>query len=174
MDLFDGTRLDGWEHLGDGGVEVVDGVLRTRGGMGLLWYRARQFADFELEVGWRVRHGADNGGVFVRFPDPRGDVWNPVDEGYEVQILDDPAAGDRATAAIYRLAAPTAHASRPPGQWNRFVIRAVGQRYTVTLNGTLVTTYDGDRALRGHIGLQNHDEASLVEYRAVRVTELAG
>lgn len=174
MDLFDGSGLDGWEHIGDGGFELVEGTLVTRGGMGLLWYRPRQFGDVVLEVEWRVRSVADNGGVFLRFPDPQGDPWNPVEQGYEVQILDDPDAGDRATAAIYRFAAPTSPASHPPGEWNRFAIRAEGQDYTVTLNDVVVTRFRGDRSLRGHVGLQNHDDESVVEYRAVRVTELAG
>ena len=172
MDLFDGTGLAGWDHVGDGGFELADGTLETRGGMGLLWYRDHEFADFDLTLEWRVRSAADNGGVFVRFPEPRGDPWNPVDEGYEVQILDDPGAGDRATGAVYRLAAPSSHASQPTGEWNRFEIRAVGHDYTVTLNGTVVTRYRGDRRLRGHVGLQNHDDGSRVQYRAVRVTEL--
>lgn len=35
--LFNGRNLDGWEHVGPGSFVVEDGLLKTRGGMGLLW-----------------------------------------------------------------------------------------------------------------------------------------
>lgn len=36
--LFNGRDLTGWEHVGPGGFVVEDGLLKTEGGMGLLWY----------------------------------------------------------------------------------------------------------------------------------------
>ena len=45
-------------------------MLVTEGGMGLLWYSARQFGNFELQVDWRVTKKSDNSGIFVRFPAP--------------------------------------------------------------------------------------------------------
>jgi hypothetical protein len=35
--LFDGRSLDGWEHVGPGRFVVENGMLRTEGGMGLLY-----------------------------------------------------------------------------------------------------------------------------------------
>jgi hypothetical protein len=49
-------------------------------------------------------------------------------------------------------------------------ITAVGQKYTVRLNGKLINTYTGSRALEGMIGLQNHTDE--VSFRNVRVKEL--
>lgn len=172
MDLFDGETLAGWRHAGAGGFEVVEGALEARGGMGLLWYPARQLADFVLELEWRTTRPTDNGGVFVRFPDPGDDPWVAVHEGYEVQILDEADEPERRTGSIYTFAAPTMAASRPPGTWNSFVISVRQQDYEVELNGHLVTRHHGDRRLRGHVGVQNHDERSRVQYRALRVTEL--
>jgi hypothetical protein len=39
---------------GAGGFEVVDGVLESCGGMGLLWWGERAFRDFTLDVHWQV------------------------------------------------------------------------------------------------------------------------
>ncbi|HKC12869.1 MAG TPA: family 16 glycoside hydrolase, partial [Vicinamibacteria bacterium] len=36
--LFNGKDLTGWKHVGPGGMTVEDGLLRTHGGMGLLYW----------------------------------------------------------------------------------------------------------------------------------------
>lgn len=171
--LFDGATLDGWTHAGPGEFEVVGGLLQTRGGLGLLWYSAREFGDFLLELDWRVTASTDNSGVFVRFPDPGGDPFVAVDRGYEIQINDNPGGDPQKTGAVYGFQAATARASRPVGQWNHYAIQAVGGNYTVRLNGVLVNQFAGidpNRAGRGYLGLQNHDPGSTVQFRAIRVT----
>lgn len=42
--LFDGHTLEGWEHVGPGKFVIEDGLLRTEGGMGLLWYSRKSSA----------------------------------------------------------------------------------------------------------------------------------
>lgn len=158
---------------GPGGFTVVGGALVSHGGMGLLWYERRRFRDFELEVDWRVAQRCANSGVFLRFPDAPGAPLDAVASGYEVQIDDcDPDGAHQRTGAIYDLAPARRPASRPAGRWNRFRIRAVGQRYTVFLNGARVTDFEGTRALAGYVGLQNHDPGSRVSFRRIRVRTL--
>jgi hypothetical protein len=175
VSLFNGATLDGWQQAGPGGFTVVDGALQSFGGMGLLWYTEKQFGDFILKVDWKVLHFSDNSGVFVRFPDPGDDPWSAVDNGYEVQI-DDVGAPNGApidkTGAIFSFAAPTKVASNPVGEWNFYEIHAVGQRYTVILNGSDVTDFIGQRSTMGYVGLQNHDDTSTVTFRNVRIMEL--
>jgi hypothetical protein len=48
--LFDGKSLDGWEHVGPRKMVLDDAVLRTEGGMGLLWYTRETFGDRALRV----------------------------------------------------------------------------------------------------------------------------
>jgi hypothetical protein len=171
--LFDGTGLDGWTMAGPGELVMVDGALETRGGMGLLWYSARQFDDFVLRLEWQVASVSDNGGVFVRFPDPQGDPWSAVHQGYEVQILDDAPEPVRRTGAVYTFAGPNDVLSLPPGEWNRMEVTAEGHDLRVVINGRPAATWRGDRQLTGYIGLQNHDDRSLVRYRDV-VVEVLG
>ena len=48
--------------------------METVGGLGMLWYSAKEFGDFSLKLQYkevRTDSGWSNGGVFVRFPDPR-------------------------------------------------------------------------------------------------------
>jgi hypothetical protein len=60
-DHFDGVTLDSWKMADPGRFVVVgDGVMRTEGGMGLLWYSARRYRDFILCLEWKAASSNDN------------------------------------------------------------------------------------------------------------------
>lgn len=104
--IFDGTDLTGWVHIGPGHFESEpDGSIRSVGGMGLLWYSARSYRDFVVQVEYKSEQAKSNSGVFVRFPEPREDPWNPVYEGHEIQICDTPTEPKHRTGAIYDIKA---------------------------------------------------------------------
>ncbi len=177
--LFDGETLDGWSQAGPGGFEVGEcGLLQPHGGMGLLWYDQQTFADYVMQVDFRVQDPADNSGVFVRFPDPQGDAGNPVDEGHEIQIYDATDDPLTRTGSIYTFAPAEPLATNPVGEWNTMEIEVTGQEYRVVLNGTEVATYtgDGSRPLEGYVGLQNHSDGQAagesVEFRNVWINDL--
>lgn len=182
LKLFNGIDLDGWRQAGPGGFRIDNGTLATEGGMGLLWYAARQFGNFELRVDWKATKKSDNSGIFVRFPAPAvsnqtgGDPRVAIKYGYEIQIDDEGAPdgdGSHKTGAIYGVQPPAKIASRPPGEWNTFLIRAEGQIYNVTLNGEpVIENFEGGRALRGHIGLQNHSSRDQIFFRNIMATPL--
>jgi Domain of Unknown Function (DUF1080) len=173
IELFNGKDMTGWRHIGPGEFVVEEGALVTRGGMGLLWYEAKRFRDFVLEVEWKVHGQCNNSGIFVRFPDRSDDPRYSVENGYEVQVCDCDKNGLMyQTGAIYNFSPARKVASKPAGQWNLYEIRVVGQHYTVTLNGERVNEFDGSRGREGFIGLQNHDLLSRVSYRRVRVKEI--
>lgn len=177
IQLLNDVNLDGWWQAGPGGFRIDNGTLMTMGGIGLLWYSARQFGNFELTVDWKVTKRSDNSGVFVRFPapivpnDPDGDPQVAVNQGYEIQIDDEGAPdGDmiHKTGAMYGIQRPAKIASRPPGEWKTFVIRVEEQIYNVTLNGEpVIINFKGNRSLRGHIGLQNHSSKDRVFFRNI-------
>jgi hypothetical protein len=171
--LFDGRTKAGWTMTGPGRFTVRRGALVSSGGMGLLWFNRRRFRDFELQIDWKVAEQCDNSGVFVRFPARPRSPADAVASGYEVQVDDcDPRGLRYQTGAIYDQAAASELASRPAGSWNRFVIRVVGQRYTVVLNRRRVTRFTGSRGRVGYVGLQNHDPGSEVSFRRIRVRPL--
>ena len=173
IELFNGKDLTGWKHIGPGSFTVEDGALATHGGMGLLYYEARTFRDFTLEVEWKVKNNCNNSGIFVRFPEKSDDPRYSVDHGYEIQIDDCDKKGLKyQTGSIYDHHEATRVASKPAGQWNKYEITIVGQHYTVVLNGEKVNEFDGERGREGYIGLQNHDPISQVSFRAVRIKEI--
>ena len=48
--LFNGKDLTGWVMVGPGRFVVENGLLKTEGGMGLLYYRGQKFANQSLRV----------------------------------------------------------------------------------------------------------------------------
>ncbi|MGA2630704.1 MAG: DUF1080 domain-containing protein [Terriglobia bacterium] len=191
--LFNGKDLSGWEHVGPGSFVVGQGMLKTEGGMGLLWYTREKFGNVVLRVVYKTSHLEDNSGVFIRIPEPPADPWYAVHHGYEVQILEKPPAGMpedpyHTTGAIYSLAKALARAAKPPGEWNTMEIGIEGPTTTVVLNGVKVNEYrEGDavpprlrqyeperrpRPDSGYIGLQNHHSDAEVYFREVDVRPL--
>ncbi len=184
--LFNGENLNGWTHVGDGAFLLEDGLLKTEGGMGLLWYTEQKIRDAQIRVEYMSPEG-DNAGVFIRIPERPTEPWMPVNRGYEVQI--DPEADDyHATGVLYSL---TEAKTRPdqPGTWNTMTITLDGDRTMVHVNGVLVTDYTegepvpekqedyepdrGPRPTEGYIGLQNHGDEDVVCFRSVAMRPLS-
>ncbi len=183
--LFDGKSLEGWEHVGEGEFILEDGLLKTQGGMGLLWYTGKKLKNAELRV---VYKGADqsNAGVFIRIPKKPTEPWMPVNRGYEVQI-DDRQDEFHRTGVLYSFTRAEASPGKA-GEWNEMVITLQDDRTKVEVNGVLVTDfkegtpvpekvkdYEPDRGRRpkaGYIGLQNHGAEDVIYFKEVSYRKL--
>ncbi|MFF3323610.1 ThuA domain-containing protein [Streptomyces sp. NPDC002889] len=176
-DIFNGRTLEGWKQAGPGRFDVTGGELRTQGGMGMLWYQAKELKAYSLKLDWKME-GDDNSGVFVGFP-ASDDPWSAVNNGYEVQI-DATDAADRTTGAVYGFRSANTKVRdqvlRPPGQWNSYEIRVRGERLQIFLNGVKIndfTNTDPARSLEdGYIGIQNHGADDQVSFRDIQLKEL--
>ncbi|WP_327122142.1 ThuA domain-containing protein [Streptomyces sp. NBC_01341] len=176
--LYNGSTT-GWSQAGPGSFTNTDATLTSTGGMGLYWYRAKEFASYSLKLDWRMP-GDDNSGVYVGFP-ASDDPNSAVNQGYEIQI-DATDSADRTTGAIYGFRSadiPARDAAlNPPGSWNTYEIRVEGERLQVFLNGTRIndfTNTDPVRSLaQGYIGIQNHSTSDDVAFRNIRIKELGG
>jgi len=168
--LWDGTSTNGWHGatlpgFPDHGWTIRDGVLSvdaatggesTNGGDIIT---REEFANFELELDFRITPGANSGIKY--FVDPQlgptlGLAGSAI--GLEFQILDDerhPDAklgvrGNRTAGSLYdlipatNLDEPGRSAKRvlPPGEWNRARIVATGRHVEHWLNGVKVVEYD--------------------------------
>lgn len=186
--LFNGKDLDGWEHVGPGELVLENGLLRTVGGMGLLWYTRETFGDCILRVVYKTEAENTNSGVFIRIAEPPVDEWVGVHKGYEVQILNTAKDDYHITGAIYSLAPAQARPWKAPGEWNVMDIHMDGELVKVYLNDTLVTDFDpsqpvpekkmwyeperGPRPTHGYIGLQNHDDTCVAYFREASIRPL--
>jgi len=170
--------------VGPGRFLVENGVMKTEGGMGLLYYTREKFGNCTIRVVFKTASKNANSGVFIRLPEPPPDPWYAVHNGYEVQI---DAGGDdwHSTGAIYSMAKVITRNQKPMGQWNTMDIILDGQTTRAVLNGKKVMEFHGGdpvperkrwfepvrgpRPDSGYIGLQNHDARSLVYFRQVSV-----
>ncbi|MDH5398409.1 MAG: DUF1080 domain-containing protein [Cyclobacteriaceae bacterium] len=183
--LFDGKSLEDWTHVGDGEFVIEDGMLKTTGGMGLLWYNGRKIEKSVIKVVYMSPEGR-NSGVYIRIPEEPTEPWMPVNKGYEVQI-DDRLDDYHITGVLYSLTKAKAKPSKS-GEWNTMEITIDGPRTVVHVNGELVTDftegdevpdkkedYEPDRGPRpesGYFGLQNHADEDLVYFKEVSVKPL--
>jgi hypothetical protein len=175
--LFNGSDLSGWVVMHGGEWTVEEGVLVGRNGKNWStdpevsgsWLRSeREYEDFILDFEYAIR---GNSGVFLRSATEK----NPAFTGYEMQILSDhgrePAIWS--SGGLYDVVTASKNMSRPAGEWNQVRVLYEGDRIQIIWNGELVVDFhEANRSRRGHIGLQNHDDDSVVKFRNIRITEL--
>lgn len=147
--------------------QVVDGAL-VFDGKGDSLCTAKDYADVELHVDWKIKTKGDSG-IYLR-GSPQIQIWDPerwpVGSGGLYNNKKNPRK-------------PLVCADLPVGQWNRFRIRMVGEKVTVHLNDQLVTDnvtlenyWNRKQPIfpTGQIELQNH--GNTLWFRNVYVREL--
>jgi 3-keto-disaccharide hydrolase len=182
--LFNGKDISDWKHVGPGAFTVENGMLKTQGGMGLLWYTHAKLGNTTIRVVFKTTTPTDNSGVYIRMPEEPNDPWYGVHNGYEVQI---DAAGDEwhCTGALYSLSQVSKRTQKPIGEWNTMDIVLKGQETIVYLNGQKINDFVGNQSVpprkqwfepvrgprpdMGFIGLQNHDNKSAIYFKEVSV-----
>jgi len=167
---------------------VKDAMMKTEGGMGMLWYTREKIAHATIRVVFKLTAKESDSGVFIRIPEKPTEPWMPINRGYEVEIGDWPDDYS-CTGVLYTFTKALARPIKPIGEWNAMDITLDGPRTVVYLNNVKVTdftegrpvpakpagSHDPDRGPRpdsGFIGLQNHP-GSEVYFKEVSVTPLS-
>jgi hypothetical protein len=144
--------------------KVADDAL-VYDGKGNSLCTARDYGDFELLVDWKIHPGGDSG-IYLR--------GSP-----QVQIWDRPEGSGGLYNNQKNPSQPSKKADRPPGEWNRFRIRMIGDKVTVFLNGELVVDnvtmenyWERDKPIypTGAIELQHHGDT--LYFKNIYVREL--
>lgn len=193
--LFNGKDHTGWKCNNGKPIAtpIEDGALVPYKSGGYVIIHEKKFADFILkcDVKWEAEHC--NSGIFFRIEDPD----DPVNTGFEIQVMSGTGTGKHQFGAIYDLVANTEHAGNDTGEWNSVEIRCEGPHISVTLNGRLVAQMNCDdfvtpgvcpdgqrhkyqldgkpRAIKdfarvGYVGFQDHGQK--VWYKNVKILEL--
>lgn len=170
----------------------ADGVLRSVPGRRVDLVTRAEYEDFELELEWKVAHGANSGIMYGVSEAAAETYWS----GPEMQINDDPHHPDGLEAktsagGLYDLIGPARRdLLRPTGEFNRVRLVSRGGHVEHWLNGVRVVAYEWDspemRALirgtkfataplfmkkrLGHIALQS--EGDEVWFRAIHIRRL--
>jgi hypothetical protein len=176
--LFDGKTTHGWRNFKQSGVapgwKVIDGALTRAAAPAGDLMTVDQYDSFELSLEYSIsREG--NSGVLFHVTEELG---APFATGPEVQILDNPNAGDPQKAGwLYQLYPAKVDATKPVGQWNHLRIIVTPQKCETYMNGVKYYEYvkgskDWDqrvakskfaewpqfgKATRGYIDLQDHN-----------------
>ncbi len=191
--LFNGKDLKGWARiprfestpLGDKpGFVVQDGLLVSLAGIPSedIWYTRTRIGNATLRVVYKVSGSKDNSGIFIRIPEAPKSEDDAINKGIEVQIGD---TGDEwhSTGVLYSMTQAKARPYKPAGEWNTLEIAMKGLRTIVTLNGVVVTDYDGispvppkkgryepDRGPRpetGYIAVQHYGSSGTVWFKEI-------
>jgi hypothetical protein len=190
--LFNGVDLSGWKHVGPGNMIVEDSLIKTQGGMGLLYWTGGKIGNCKLHVEWQMQKENSNSGIFIKIPVEPREEWMPVNYGYECQIDNKPELSKEDdyhyTGTLYSLTKPLAKPGKPGKEWNSTDITIDGPHVTVFVNGVKVTDFKegdavperkfdfepqrGPRPDSGYFGLQNHGKDDVVFFRKVEMKPL--
>ena len=144
--LFNGKDLVGWQQIGPGSFVVQDGMMKTQGGMGMLWYAQEKIAHATIRVVFRLATRKSDSGVFIRIPEKPTEPWMPINRGYEVEIGDWPDDFS-CTGVLYTFTKALARPIKPIGEWNTMDITIDGPRTIVYLNAIKVTDFTEGQAV---------------------------
>ena len=190
--LFNGKDLDGWAFApatpGQEGFAVNNGLLETTPpGKAMLWYTRQKIGNATIKVVYKMSNERGNSGVFIRTPIEPATEADAIHKGIEVQI-DNRDDDWHCTGVLYSMTKALARPYKPAGEWNTMEITLRGLRTIVKVNGVLVTDYDGVSAVpdksksyepergprpeSGYIGLQHHDNTSVISFKEISVTPL--
>ncbi len=168
--LFDGKSLEGWESHptfaapATGEWSVEDGTITCPGTTAGWLATDATFSDFNLRLQFRGTEKV-NSGVFLRSEK----AGQPHQTGYELQIWDYQPQGYNTGSLVGSLKASPVKII--PDKWNTYEITAVGDHFTIVLNGkTLLDARDSKHA-SGVIGLQCQKD-NHIQFRNIRLLPL--
>jgi hypothetical protein len=188
--LFNGQDVSGWKcNNGKEPADTVveDGTLVPFKSGGYVLIYDKPFGDFILKCDVKMPAQC-NSGVFFRIGTPS----DPVQTGFEMQVLNSPGISRNGWGSIYDLVAPEKNNIKPTGEWNSITITCKGPHITIATNGEEVakincdewtepaTRLDGskhkfraaikDFPREGYLGFQDH--GAKVWYKNVKILEL--
>lgn len=154
---------------------VEDGEL-VNDGEGAYLTTDADYGDAEFRLEYRTVAGADSG-IYLRGC-PQVQIWDATEAGGKWGLGADKGSGGLWNNEKHPRLPPRV-ADRPFGEWNTLVIRMLGERVSVTLNGVVTADdlvmenyWDRGRPLpaRGPLQLQTH--GGEIRFRNLRVREI--
>ncbi|MCK0158288.1 DUF1080 domain-containing protein [Cellulophaga sp. F20128] len=186
VSLFDGTTLTGWETVKKQNAslwKVTDSTLI--GGDGTIkipentyLYTTQQFQDFEFRFLFKLTGdhstGLINSGVQYRSIIKDNHIIGyqaDIGKGYWGDIYDEHRRGKLVSGDLSTLK----HILNEDG-WNSYIIRCVGNKHELYINGVKTVEYlekDSFIPSKGVIGIQLHSGGNAkIEFKHITITEL--
>ena len=162
--LLDGTKIEGWNRVGNANWRVAEGAVEANMGSGFL-VSPMSYGNFQMRVEIWVDPDA-NSGVFIRCQDP-----NKIGAAtcYEVNVYDKREGQEYRTGGIVDHA-KVLNKVDAGGKWNTLEITAQGPKLTVSLNGIRTAETESKVFAKGPFALQYG--AGTVKFRKVEIRPL--
>ncbi len=173
--LFSGKNLKGWVvpegNKKSGWYKAVNKELRIQSGpeqKGSILWTKKSFKDFEIELEFQFGEGVVDTGVHLRNMDQ-------IQIGISGSLKRDMTGSPYIPKKGYPVEAKGVSELLKSEDWNAMKIRAVGNDYTVWLNGKRVMNYNSETAIEsGPVGLQLHGKRDMsVKYRNIRLRKVS-
>ncbi|WP_166821551.1 3-keto-disaccharide hydrolase [Thalassoroseus pseudoceratinae] len=137
--LFNGEDYTGW--MCNNGKEIAspieDHAMVPYKSGGYLIIHKEPVSDFILKCDVKMPEQC-NSGIFFRVADPK----DPVQTGFEMQVMSGKGTGYHDFGAVYDLAKPALNAASPTGEWTAIKLICKGPHVQVIVNGKVTTETD--------------------------------
>ena len=173
--IFDGDDLDHWQIPKDNVWWTMDkGSLWAKSDKeqkgSILWTK-ENYKDFIVQMDFKFGEGTVDSGIFMRGDDER----NPqIQIGESGSLKRDMTASPYVPKSGYPVEAKGIEALLKMNDWNTIRAKAIGNTYSVWLNGKEVMQYIlVDANLEGPIGIQLHPNREMtIQFKNILVTRL--
>ncbi|HEA22623.1 hypothetical protein LCGC14_0991490 [marine sediment metagenome] len=170
--IFNGKDLKGWT-VPENNIwwSVDDGMLMAKSGpekKGTIVWTKKEYKDFVIETDFKYGEGTVDTGIFLRNEDQQ------IQMGISGSLKKDMTGSPYIPGKGYPVEAEGVADVLKPKDWNTIKVRAVGNVYTVWINGAEVLNYEStDVPEEGPIGLQCHPGNEMqASFRNIRVGEI--
>ena len=153
--LFNGKGLSGWS--------VVDGLELSGRGPRSYLFSPGTYRNFILQFEAKLNAKGDSGIVL------RSTLETGEPKGYEVQLCNSGNAPQK-TGSLYNFQ-KILERTVADDEWSTQTIVAIGKRILIEVNGKLLVDYTDKESTygEGHIAFQQHDHASQVNFKNIRI-----
>ena len=170
--LFNGSDFSGWQEPENNiWWTIEDGVLIGKNDLelkGSILWTSKEYKDFILQLDFRFGPGSVDSGVFIR------KVSEQIQIGVSGSLNRDMTCSPYVAGKGYPVEGVGVAALLKQDDWNTVRIQAVGNVYTVTLNGKQVLEYPSlTAAEKGPLGLQIHPDRDMqISFKNILIAEI--
>ncbi|MDN5203412.1 DUF1080 domain-containing protein [Fulvivirgaceae bacterium BMA10] len=169
---FNGKNLKGWA-VPENNIwwSANDGVLTVKNGpdkKGSILWTEKEYENFIIETDFLFGEGTVDSGIFLRTDSQQ------IQLGISGSLKRDMTCSPYIAGKGYPVEASNIKQLLKQEDWNTVRIQAVGNLYTVWLNGEQVLNYESENAAaKGPLGLQLHANRDMaIHFRNIKIGKL--
>lgn len=172
--IFNGKDFEGWTLPGNNiWWSVEDGSIKCKNDStkkGSILWTEKKYRNFIVELDFKMGEGSIDSGLFIRTENQQAQI------GISGSLKRDMTCSIYIPGKGYPVEAEGVKDLLKIKDWNTMRVKAVGNEYTMTLNGKEVLVYKdqtGTAVEEGPLGFQLHPgKVMSIEFRNIKILEL--